>query len=76
MKLYEVPNHTWIVIKEIEPPPPGGIVGKVDQMIKFHHIDGMYSYCKTIDGDIIHLAAWTEVEIPSDTRTLNPQTPT
>ena len=27
----------------------------------FGHIDGMYSYCK--DGeDIVHFAAWTEVE--------------
>jgi hypothetical protein len=23
----------------------------------------MYSYCKTDDGEVVHLAAWTEVEI-------------
>ena len=27
----------------------------------FGHIDGMYSYCKDGD-DVVHFAAWTEVE--------------
>ena len=63
MKLYEVPNHSWIIVKEAETPPPGAKAVDVGQMIKFHHIDGMYSYCKTVDGDVVHLPAWTEVEV-------------
>lgn len=27
--------------------------------IVFHHIDGMYSYCKTENGGLIHLSAST-----------------
>ena len=50
MKLYEVPRDTRVVL-------PNGI--EVD----FHHIDGMYSYCVDDDGDVIHLAAWTEVTV-------------
>ena len=49
MKLYDVPPNTRIKVKELE--------------LMFHHIDGMYSICKTDDGETVHLAAWTEVEI-------------
>lgn len=27
----------------------------------FHHVDGMYSYCTTLENAVVHLAAWTEV---------------
>ena len=27
----------------------------------FGHIDGMYSYCKTLDGDLWHPVAWSDV---------------
>ena len=50
MKLYDVPNKTWIKL-------PNGA------RFFFDHIDGMYSYCTTEDGKITHLAAWTEVEV-------------
>lgn len=43
--------------------PPGGLEVKKEDLIRFHHIDGMYSYCTNQDGDVVHLAAWTEVEI-------------
>ena len=29
-------------------------------------IDGMYSYCTRDNGEVVHLAAWTEVEIIED----------
>ena len=48
--LYDVPNKTWVKLKN-------------GTRIFFDHIDGMYSYCKTEDDKVIHLAAWTEVEI-------------
>jgi hypothetical protein len=28
----------------------------------FGHIDGMYSYCKDLNGNVVHFAAWTKVE--------------
>jgi len=33
-----------------------------DRYILFYHIDGMYSYCKTQDGGIMHLSAVTPLE--------------
>ena len=49
MKLYEVPRNTRIKVEDLE--------------LNFHRIDGAYSYCTTDDNEIVHLAAWTEVEI-------------
>jgi hypothetical protein len=28
----------------------------------FGHIDGMYSYCKDMTGNVVHFAAWTKVK--------------
>ena len=53
MKLYDVPRNTRIVIKDEESP----------LRLNFHHIDGMYSYCTDDEGNVVHVAAWTEVEI-------------
>lgn len=49
MELYNVPRNTRIKIGEIQ--------------LNFHHIDGMYSYCTLDNGDVVHPAAWTLVEI-------------
>ena len=49
MKLYDVPRNTRIKVGDLE--------------LNFKHIDGMYSLCQTDDGETVHLAAWTEVEI-------------
>lgn len=53
MKLYEVRRNTRVRVPELE----------IEVM--FHHIDGMYSVC-TYGTDVVHLAAWTEVEIAED----------
>lgn len=53
MKLYDVPRNTRIVVTD----------GDDKYFYHFHHIDGAYSYCKDDDGNVVHLAAWTEVEI-------------
>jgi antirestriction protein len=50
MKLYNVPKDSMIVLS-------GGLV------LKFHHIDGMYSVCTDEAGDIYHISASEEVEI-------------
>jgi hypothetical protein len=51
MLLYNVPRHTWVVIKE------------TGQKVKLGNIDGMYSYCKDEEGEVCHPVAWTEVDI-------------
>jgi len=56
MKLYEAPRNTWV--KVIEP--------DCDDVFKFHHVDGMYSYCHDEAGEVCHYKAWTEVEILDD----------
>ena len=50
MKLFEVPRDTRVVLSD-------------GMEVNFHHIDGMYSYCTDDKGEVIHLAAWTDVEI-------------
>jgi hypothetical protein len=55
MKLYNVPRNTRVKLVETG-----------DEFL-FHRVDGMYSYCTDEVGNVIHLAAFTEVEI------INPQ---
>lgn len=62
MKLYDVPRKTWVKIVGETKVPPAGIIADKGERIFFDHIDGMYSYCTDEAGEIVHLAAWTEVE--------------
>jgi hypothetical protein len=55
MKLYELPRKEQRV-RCLED----------DQIYTFYHVDGMYSLCKNFKGDVVHLAAWSEVEILED----------
>lgn len=51
--------------------PRNSFIRKENHILHFHHLDGMYSYCTLEDGDIVHLAACSEVEIipkPQDWR--------
>ena len=50
MKLYDVPRNSRISM-------PDGVE------LNFHHIDGMYSLCTDDDGNVMHLAAWSDVEV-------------
>ncbi len=56
MKLYDVPRNSRIRLSN-------GVE------LNFHHVDGMYSLCTDDDGNVIHLAAWTEVEIVQQEQT-------
>jgi len=56
MKLYECPRNVLVRSLETEE-------GDEPLEFKFHHVDGMYSYCTLENGEVVHLAAWTEVEI-------------
>lgn len=62
MKLHEVPRGTYIKLAENAHVPPGAPNLKKGDVIKFHRIDGMYSYC-TYDGEVVHISAFSEVEI-------------
>jgi hypothetical protein len=53
-KLYEIPRGSLVRLAE---------PSEADLKIWFGHIDGMYSFCKTLQGDVVHLAAWTPVEV-------------
>jgi hypothetical protein len=43
--------------------PPASPEVSPNQYLHFSHIDGMYSLCSTMDGEHVHIAAWTEVEV-------------
>jgi hypothetical protein len=63
MKLYEVPRGSLVRILTSESPPPGGIPAEAGETYRFSHIDGMYSYCTDKADNVVHLMAWTDVEI-------------
>lgn len=63
MKLYDVPRKTWVIPLDDVKVPPSAPNVSVCEPIFFDHIDGMYSYCKNIHGQVVHMAAWTEVTI-------------
>jgi len=62
MKLYECKGQSWISVKDDIKVPPGAPEIHKEQVLKFIHIDGMYSLCHDIEGKIVHLVAWAEVE--------------
>ena len=62
-KLYEVPRNTRIKLLETPKSPPAAPELEEGEELNFHHIDGMYSYCTTDCGKIVHVAAWTLVEV-------------
>ena len=63
MKLYDVPRNSYVQILEPTTVPPGGIVPRQAEIFIFSKIDGMYSLCVNVAGDIVHLAAWTDVVV-------------
>lgn len=63
MKLYEVPRNTMVRVVREDITPPAAPLLPNGTVVKFHNVDGMYSYCTDQAGDPVHLAAWAEVEI-------------
>jgi len=66
MKLYNVPDNSMIRVIKNEKVPPGALPIANEEILHFHHIDGMYSYCERSDGTVVHLVAWANVEIIND----------
>jgi hypothetical protein len=64
MKLFDVPRETYVKVLEDVHVPVGMAPIKKGEIIFFDHIDGMYSFCMDEHKkNILHLAAFTEVEI-------------
>ena len=60
MKLYELTKgDKFIVVFDGEQ----GVVVKSDEVFTFFKIDGMYSICYDQEGNIVHWAAYTSVEL-------------
>ena len=54
MKLYDIPRDSIINVG-------------LNTQIKFHHLDGMYSYCTVLGTDeVCHIPAITELELQKD----------
>jgi hypothetical protein len=63
VELYKVPEKSTVrVIRGIQTPPASPEI-KAGDILKFYHIDGMYSTCKNESGEWVYLVAWAEVEI-------------
>jgi len=63
MELYNVPRNSRIkVVGDIKVPPASPTIDE-QEILNFSHIDGMYSYCTRDNGEVVHLVAWTNVEI-------------
>ncbi len=62
MKLYNVPRNSRIKVIVEDKVPPGAPQITEGEELNFRSIDGMYSYCTRDSGEVVHLAAWTEVE--------------
>ena len=59
-KLYELTKgDKFIVVFEDEQ----GVVAKSEEVFTFFKIDGAYSICYDRDGNIVHWAAYTPVEV-------------
>jgi hypothetical protein len=67
MKLYEAPRGRWLRLAPEEhgeaQVPPSALPVDAYRTFKLDHIDGMYSLCRDREGNILHPAAWTEVEV-------------
>ena len=64
MKLYEALRNSWVrPILDNPTAPPDARPVELGEVIKFHHIDGMYSYCHDKEHNPVHLPAWQEVEV-------------
>ena len=63
MELYNVPRNSKIrIVGDIKVPPSAQNIEE-QEILNFSHVDGMYSYCTNSDDEVVHLAAWAEVEI-------------
>ena len=64
MKIYELkPGSIVKIIDESVRTPPSSPQVKTNDIVTLIKLDGMYCSAKNIDGMLVYVAAWTEVEI-------------
>lgn len=63
MKLYELQQNTFFKMKENGHIPPDALQTNLETVYKLHNLDGMYSYCTDVSGNVFHIAAFDEVEV-------------
>ena len=67
VKLYKVPDRTWVRVWDNVMAPIGSPAINKGDILFFHHLDGMYSLCSKdeshVPGNSIYLSATTDVEI-------------
>jgi len=61
MKLYELPRDSYFSIED----------DPRQRVYLFKRIDGMYSVCYDMSDNLIHLAAWTDVQIVRPVKTFS-----
>ena len=61
-ELYNLERGSYFCIVDDDVSRPPCDTAPTSVVVKLHKLDGMYSYCTTDDGTVIHLAAWTLVE--------------
>ena len=66
MKLMDCPQNTWVRVVQNDNVPIASPPIIEDELIWFGHLDGMYSYCKNTNGNVVHLQAWAEVYVDED----------
>lgn len=65
---FDLRDYEQLPFRELYKCKPRSYVMVDDAVVFFDHIDGMYSYCKDMLGNVIHLTAWLEV-IPLQRKT-------
>jgi len=63
MKLYNCKKGDKVRLYQDALIPPAHRPLLLGEVLSFDHVDGMYSLCKDKEGNIVHPAAWSEVEI-------------
>ena len=64
MKLYECKRGDRVIINDPDTNTPPVHRQLYDtELLTFDHVDGMYSFCRDKDGNIVHPAAWTAVTV-------------
>ena len=61
--LFEIPRGSLFVVKGDLDLPPDSLDILKSAKLKLLNIDGMYSRCVTEEGETVHPAAWTLVEV-------------
>lgn len=66
-KLFEVTRNSRVRLLSPEHGPIAAKEPRVGEEYLFNHTDGMYSHCIDSNGIVVHLPAWSIVEVVKST---------